>query len=82
MSTDEANDFILDHLAKWRKITREYLLAPMESSGASSGPGAVSLLPDGNDMSFGGCCVSLPFNNAQRRPASGNYSASHLKTAR
>lgn len=47
MSTDDANDFIPEHLAKWRKITREYLFAPIESLGASSGPHAVSLLPDG-----------------------------------
>jgi cytochrome c556 len=46
MSSDEANDFIPEHLARWRKITREYLLAPVESPGVRSGPGAVSLLPD------------------------------------
>jgi hypothetical protein len=31
MSSDEANDFIPEHLAQWRKITREYLFAPVES---------------------------------------------------
>lgn len=46
MSTDEAGDCIPEHLAKWRKTTREYLLAPLESLGASSGPGAVAYLPD------------------------------------
>lgn len=30
MRTDETSDFIPEHLAKWRKITREYLLAPIE----------------------------------------------------
>lgn len=48
MSTDEANDFVPEHLAKWRKITHEYLLAPIELLGASSGPGAGSL-----------CCFQL-----------------------
>jgi cytochrome c556 len=42
MSSDETNDFIPDHLAQWWKITREYLLAPNELPGVSSGPGAVA----------------------------------------
>ena len=47
MSNDEANDFIPEHLAKWRRITCEYLFAPLELPDASSGPGAVTLLPNG-----------------------------------
>lgn len=39
MSIDVARCFIPEHLAKWRKITREYLLAPIESLDASSSPG-------------------------------------------
>lgn len=33
MSTDEANDFVPEHLAKWRKFTRECLFAPIELLG-------------------------------------------------
>ena len=40
MCTDLAKYFIPEHLAKWRKITREYLFAPIESLGASSDPDA------------------------------------------
>ena len=46
MRTDEANDCIPEHLAKWRKTTREYLLAPTESLGVGGDPGAGSRLPD------------------------------------
>lgn len=47
MSPNKANDFLPEHLAKWRKITREYLFAPIKPPSTSSGPGAVSPLPDG-----------------------------------
>lgn len=46
MSTDEAGDCIPEHLTKFRKTAREYLLAPIESLGASISPGAVAHLPD------------------------------------
>lgn len=41
MSTDDANDFIPEHLAQWKKNTCEYLFASIKSPGASNGSGAV-----------------------------------------
>ncbi len=47
MNVDKADCFLPEHLAKWLKVTREYLFVPIGLPGASNGPGAVSLLPNG-----------------------------------
>lgn len=51
MNGTEADRFLPEHLAKWLELAREYLGIQVESSGPSSNPGTVSLLPDGNRSS-------------------------------
>lgn len=80
MSTDEANDFIPEHLAKWRKITRAYLFAPKELLGASSGPGTVSLLPDGKR--FGPDTAGTVVRSAETTEETLSHPASQARSSR
>ncbi|OHC72268.1 MAG: hypothetical protein A3H93_06675 [Rhodocyclales bacterium RIFCSPLOWO2_02_FULL_63_24] len=49
MNVDEADHFLTEDLAKWLKVTREYLFGPMPGAGSSRD--AVSLLPEGKRFS-------------------------------
>ncbi len=44
MSVNDANDFVPEHLARWRKVTCEYLFAPMTGDASRIEPATPAML--------------------------------------